>query len=197
MGQYVARKRGLTPFSCVPFDRVCFGKRGLSPTEPCACSTYDVEGDMTVTAPDAVGGEIIAVDCEDFLQGEAFCRYDQRGIGEIHRRVGVLHHQVKGTNERLIVKKENLQTASGNEVHQGRSTGARRTQQVECLGENGDGRRHRLINSLECLNTSSVCIIGAVEQRHQRPGIGQDHRPYFFLIVSETKSFALVAGPMA
>ena len=164
---------------------------------PSACSPYDVEGDMTVTAPDAVGGEIIAVDCEDFLQGEAFCRYDQRGIGEIHRRVGVLHHQVKRANERIIVNKENLQTASGDEVHKSRGTGVRRTQQVECFGENGDGRRNRLIDSLEYFNTSSVRIIGAVEQRHQRPGIGQNHRPYFFLIVSEAKSFALAAGPTA
>ena len=36
--------------------------------------------------------------------------------------------------------------------------------------------------------------VSPVEQGDQWPGVDQDHRPYFLRIISETRSFRLVAG---
>ena len=53
-----------------------------------ACLPDDVEGDVAVAAPDAVGIEIAVVKGKDFLQRVCFRSRNQRSICEIHRRIG-------------------------------------------------------------------------------------------------------------
>ena len=135
----------------------------------------DVEGDVAVAAPDAVGIEIAVVKGKDFLQRVRFRSRNQRSICEIHRRISVLHHQLKCPHQRVLVKKDHLQAPFGDEIHQGSGIVPGRPQQVEYLGEDRQGCGNRLVNVLENVDTAPMRAVAAVEQRHQWSGIGENH----------------------
>ena len=99
-----------------------------------ACLPDDVEGDVAVAAPDAVGIEIVVVKGKDLLQRMRFRSRNQRSTCEIHRGISVLDHQFKCTHQRVLVKKDHLQAPFGDEIHQGSGIVPGRSQQVEYLG---------------------------------------------------------------
>lgn len=71
------------------------------------------------------------------------------------------------------------QTAVDDEIHEPLRADARRPQQREGFRQDGDGRRGRLFDRCEGFDASPVAAISRIEQRDQRAGIDQDHRPCF------------------
>ena len=152
---------------------------------------------MLMTAPDAIGSEVVAIDGENGLQIVVLRHDNEGGIGKVHRRVGILNHEFEGSPKPLIVKGKDTKTTIGNEVHETLRADARRLQQVKGLGQNWDSRGDRLLNCLQYGDASPVSAVGRIEQRNERTGVDQDHRPCFLLTISATAALACVAGARA
>ena len=145
---------------------------------------------------DAVDGEV-AVKRENRSQAEPLRQGDERGVGEVHRFVGIFLHQFERALKNRIVDMENLQLAFGDEIPEPLRANAPRPQQMKSLRQDRDGRRDRLFDRFEGFDASLVAAVGGVEQRNQWTGIDQDYRLCFSPITAATAVFARLAGATA
>ena len=101
---------------------------------------------MSMPTLDAIRGEIITIYREDPVETLGFCHRDQRSVGEIHRSICVLHHQLERAAQQSIVERPNRQSGLGNEVHQALRADAVGREQVKRFRENGGRCRQGLVN---------------------------------------------------
>lgn len=147
--------------------------------------------------PNSIGREIATVDRKDFPKLQALGENDERGVGEIHRVVGILDHQLEGPDQSLVVQKQDIETATGNKIHQPLRANAGGGQQMEGFGEHGERRAQGLFDARQYAGASLVIAIGRVEQGDERSSVRQDHRSCFWRIALETAVLAARAGATA
>jgi len=101
---------------------------------------------MTMAATNTVGAEILSIQREYFANREGLCRSHQRGIRQIHRRIGILLHKRERAIQCGAIEEPNSQTFIGHKAHQTMRAGRVRFEQVECFGENRQGGKERLFD---------------------------------------------------
>jgi hypothetical protein len=123
----------------------------------------DLDGVVTVASPNAIRGEIIAVDGENLACLERLRGNDQGGVGEVHRMVRILFHQLKSPLEPGAVHKPGRQSAPEDEIPKAVGSFASRREHMEGLGQDGDRRGQRLANGLQQFLAALVLTVLGIE----------------------------------
>ena len=152
---------------------------------------------MAMPAAHAIRLEVISIHGENLSSPQRFGRYDQRRVREVHRVIGVEQHQFKRASEGAGVEKPDRQTATLNELPESTGFSACRSEHVKRLGQYRDRCLHGLPQALQDCRTTAMVGVPAIEQRHQRPRVDQDHRRSFFLMAARTARFVSLDGAMA
>ena len=117
---------------------------------------------------DAISREVTAVDGKDLAQLQGFGEDDERGVGQVHRVVGVLGHQGEGPDQCALVQEPDGEALGGHEVRQPSRADAGGGQQVKCLGEYRYRGAQWLVDSREDGRATGVVAVGRVEQGDER-----------------------------
>ena len=73
---------------------------------------------LPMPLPDSIARKIVAVEGEDRAQLQTLGENDERGVGEIHRMVGISDHQFEGPDQGGVVQEPDIETVPCHEVHQ-------------------------------------------------------------------------------
>lgn len=120
--------------------------------------------------------KVPAVEGEYLAQAKRFRSNNQRGICEIHLRVGVTLHQGKGAGKQTIIEIPQTKPLLGDKAHQPVRATRTWTQQMESLGQNRDRRDQRFLDCPQTLGAFLMIGIGRIEEGDQGSSVRQDHR---------------------
>ena len=89
------------------------------------------------------------------------------------------------------------QSAAGDEIHQPLGTDTAGIQKMEGFGQHRDRRTEGFFDHRQLLDAPVVVAVRRIEERHQWPGIHQNHRECFRRMTSASADLASRAGAMA
>ena len=143
----------------------------------------------TLAARQPVGFEVVAVERPYRVDAGAHRRHDQRGIGQVHRPVGILFDPVDGAHQFVAAERQQFEAALVDPAIQRQGGGYRRCQMRE-LGEHGPGRHQPAAIRGEEGLAVFVGMVALVCQGHQRAGVDQNcaHRPCFLRMAAATRA---------
>lgn len=156
----------------------------------------DLEGVVTMAAPDAVGREVLPIDREDFASRQRLGCDNQRCVREIHGVIRVTLHQLKGTRQCGGIEPPHRQAALQHELPKPIRSDCAWAKHVKCFREHGHSRSNRLAYGSQCRDTPLVLTVLRIEQCDKGPGIYQNHRPSFLRTALRTPRRVAVDGAM-
>ncbi len=125
------------------------------------------------TARQPVNLEVV-IESDDAGDPLAFGRADERGIGEIHRQVAVLLHQLFHACQIGCVQRDQVQGSIGHHVAQGVRPAWRVGEQVHGLGQRRPDCGKGTTNCFQRVDTSRVCRVVSVQEGDQRARVNED-----------------------
>ena len=98
----------------------------------------------SASASRTVNGEVPPIEREDAREIFAFGDPDERRVGEIHRQVAVLLHQLAHARRIAFIERRQCQRPGFHTAPEGLLAGPRRPQQVHGFGERRPDRDQRI-----------------------------------------------------
>jgi hypothetical protein len=144
-------------------------------------SGQHLEGAIAMPFAESIGRRVVTIEGKDLAQLQALGEHHERGVGEIHRTVGIAEHQLKGPNLGLVVQEPKIETMAGHEVHQSLGADAAGGQQVEGFGSGHRAQARgvvtaqfpRLRPSTRCAARSARPLRRSVDQASSESGGGE------------------------
>ena len=144
-----------------------------------------------------IGFEVPPVECQDPTVAQSLGGDNERSVGEVHRMIGIVLHQLESANESRRVEEPDGDCAG---EHEGVERGAPATtgrEEMECFGEDRYGRVEPASLAPQRAAATVVAAVAGIEQSDQRAGVDQDQRRCFRRIAARIARLASLDGAIA
>lgn len=127
---------------------------------------------------EAVDGEIAAIDCEYFAKALAFGDADEGGIGEVHRTVSVLAHELSGSRDVVCIEGEQQDGAPLEHFPKGFLGGGLTGEEVHGFDERRPDGGERLAQGFQGGDAFGVVLVIGVDQGNEGPGVDENQERF-------------------
>lgn len=125
----------------------------------------------------SVGMKVPSVRGENSTAAEVFRQDDQRGVGEIHREIAVLLHQLEDARKVPAVQREDLEGALGGagDERLGSRRSKPRDHEMARFRQDGPGRDQSVFQTSQRTLGCEMVFVAGIGERQKESRIGDNH----------------------